>query len=150
VLAAEAEGLQAAAAEVAAEGSTDGAGVTFLAPLDSFVWDRGLLRSLFGFDYTWEVYTPKAKRRFGYYVLPILYCDRLVGRIEPRIDRAEGTVRILGLWWEPGVDPRTDDGLVTAMRGALAAYLRFAGARRLEWLTSPGDRRRYGVRPTEP
>jgi len=138
---------EVAADEVAADGPMDGAGVTFLAPLDSFVWDRGLLRSLFGFDYTWEVYTPRAKRRYGYYVLPILYGDRLVGRIEPRIDRAERTVRILGLWWEPGVDPGTDDHLVTAMRGALGAYLRFAGARRLDWQTSVSDRRRYGVRP---
>lgn len=146
-LAAEAAWLEAAEAEVAADGPMDGTGVTFVAPLDSFVWDRGLLRSLFDFDYTWEVYTPQAKRRYGYYVLPILYGDRLVGRIEPRIDRVERTVRILGLWWEPGVDPRTDDRLVMAMRGALAAYLRFAGARRLDWQTSASDRRRFGVRP---
>ena len=81
--------------------------VTFLAPLDPFVWDRDLLRELFDFDYVWEVYVPEAKRRWGYYVLPLLFGDRLVGRIEPRIDRSTGTLRMLGLWWEEGFDPRT-------------------------------------------
>jgi uncharacterized protein len=66
---------------------TDGdldASVSFLAPLDPFVWDRDLMRQLFGFDYLWEVYVPEAKRRWGYHVLPLLFEDRLVGRIEPR------------------------------------------------------------------
>ena len=103
--------------------------VTFLAPLDPFVWDRDLLRALFGFDYVWEVYVPETKRRWGYYVLPILFGDRLVGRIEPRIDRTARTVRILGAWWEDGFEPGRADGFVEAMRAALADYLRFAGAR---------------------
>jgi uncharacterized protein YcaQ len=147
VLTTEAGWLTDAEAEVTRGAPIEDAAAVFLAPLDPLVWDRALLRSLFGFDYVWEVYTPAAKRRWGYYVLPILYGDRLVGRIEPRIDRAAGVVRILGLWWEPGIDPRTDDGLVRAMRRALAAYLRFAAVRRLEWQTGPGDRRRFGVRP---
>ena len=54
------------------------------------VWDRGLLGILFGFDYVWELFLPPAKRRWGWYVLPMLFRDRLVGRIEPRIDRADG------------------------------------------------------------
>ena len=66
--------------------------VTFLAPLDPLVWDRRLLRELFGFDYTWEVYVPAAKRRYGYYVLPLLFGDRIVGRIEPRLDRRTGNL----------------------------------------------------------
>ncbi|MFI5262599.1 MAG: DNA glycosylase AlkZ-like family protein [Candidatus Limnocylindrales bacterium] len=107
--------------------------VTFLAPLDPLVWDRDLLRLLFGFDYVWEVYVPEARRRWGYYVLPLLFGDRLVGRIEPRIDRRAGTVTILGLWWEPGFAPRRSDGFVAAARDALAAYLAFAGARDLRW-----------------
>ena len=65
-------------------------GVAFLAALDPLVWDRDLLRSLYDFDYLWEVYVPAAKRRWGYYVLPILFGDRLVGRIEPRIERKSG------------------------------------------------------------
>src|SRR5207248_9027522 len=109
------------------------ASVAFLAPLDALVWERSLLRSLFGFDYIWEVYVPEPKRRWGYYVLPILFRDRLVGRIEPRIDRAGGQVQVLGAWWEDGFDPRRAEGFVDAMRAALRAYLSFAGAMRIDW-----------------
>ena len=108
-------------------------GVTFVAPLDPLAWDRDLLRRLFGFDYVWEVYVPAAKRRWGYYVLPILFGDRLVGRIEPRIDRADRVVRIIGLWWEPGFDPLAEPGFIPALRTALDAYRGFAGATRLSW-----------------
>jgi hypothetical protein len=107
--------------------------VAFLSPFDPLVWDRGLLGSLFGFDYVWELFIPPAKRRWGWYVLPILFGDRLVGRIEPRIDRAGGRVQVLGLWWEDGFAPSRTEGFVDAMRGALRAYLGFAGATRIEW-----------------
>jgi uncharacterized protein YcaQ len=147
VLGPEAAWLQEAEKEAADGTPMADPKVAFLAPLDPFVWDRGLLRSLFGFDYTWEVYTPAAKRRFGYYVLPLLFGDRLVGRIEPRIDRSARAVRILGLWWEAGSQPRADPAFVQAMQRALGAYLRFAGGRRLEWQTNAGDRRLFGVRP---
>jgi uncharacterized protein len=113
-------------------------GVTFLAPLDPLAWDRDLLRSLFGFDYVWEVYVPERKRRWGYYVLPLVFGDRMVGRIEPRIDRADRTVRIRGLWWEDGFDPLEEPGFATAMGAAIAAYEEFAGARRTLF---PRDRR---------
>jgi hypothetical protein len=109
------------------------ASVSFLAPLDPLVWDRDLLRSLYDFDYVWEVYVPEVKRRWGYYVLPILFRDRLVGRIEPRIDRAGRRVQVLGAWWEDGFDPRRAEGFVDAMRAALHAYLGFAGATRIDW-----------------
>lgn len=56
--------------------------VVFIAPLDQFMWDRKMISHLFGFDYTWEIYTPLAKRRWGYYVLPVLYGDELVARVE--------------------------------------------------------------------
>jgi uncharacterized protein YcaQ len=127
--------LDRAEAELA-DGSPPGGSapsVAFLAPLDPLCWDRDLLRQLFGFDYVWEVYVPEAKRRWGYYVLPLLFGDRLVGRIEPRIERSTRTVTILGLWWEAGVDPRAIPGFVDALREALAAYLDFAGATRLTW-----------------
>ena len=57
-------------------------GVVFLAPLDQFMWDRKMIAHLFDFDYVWEVYVPEAKRRWGYYVLPILFGDSLVARAE--------------------------------------------------------------------
>jgi uncharacterized protein len=109
------------------------ASVAFLPPFDPLIWDRALLASLFDFDYVWELFFPEAKRRFGWYVLPILYRDRFVGRIEPRIDRSERSVQMLGLWWEEGFEPRRADGFVDAMRTALGAYLAFAGASRFDW-----------------
>jgi uncharacterized protein YcaQ len=109
------------------------ASVAFLPPFDPLVWDRGLLGTLFEFGYVWELFHPPAKRRYGWYTLPILFSDRFVGRIEPRIDRANGTVEVIGLWWENGFTPRRADGFVDAMREALDAYLRFAGAGRVEW-----------------
>ena len=70
--------------------------VAFLPPFDALVWDRDLLGSLFDFDYVWELFFPPAKRRWGWYVLPITFRDRFVGRIEPRIDRADARVQVLG------------------------------------------------------
>jgi uncharacterized protein len=107
--------------------------VAFLPPFDPLVWDRGLLGSLFGFDYVWELFLPPPKRRWGWYVLPIVFGDRFVGRIEPRIDRDGARVEVLGVWWEDGFAPRRAEGFVAAMRDALGAYLRFAGASRLAW-----------------
>jgi uncharacterized protein YcaQ len=109
------------------------ASAAFLPPMDPLMWDRSLLQPLFDFDWVWEVFTPEPKRRWGYYVLPVLFRDRFVARIEPRIDRADGRVRVLGLWWEEGFRPGRVEGFVDAMRVALAAYLRFAKADRLEW-----------------
>jgi uncharacterized protein len=106
-------------------------GVAFLAPLDPFVWDRALLRDLFGFDYVWEVYVPQAKRRWGYYVLPILFGDRLVGRIEPRIERREGALRVVGLWFEDGFDALAEPGFVPAFAAALRAHAEFGGVERI-------------------
>ena len=107
--------------------------VAFIAPFDSLLWDTSLLASLFDFEYVWEGFFPPAKRRWGYYVLPILFGDRFVGRMEPRIDRDRASVEVLGAWWEDGFAPDRSDGFVDAMRDALHAYARFAGAGRIEW-----------------
>jgi uncharacterized protein len=107
--------------------------VAFIAPFDSLLWDTTLLERLFGFDFVWEGFFKPEKRRWGYYVLPILFGDRFVGRIEPRIDRDGNRVEVLGLWWEEGFAPRRAEGFAEAMRDALDAYLRFAAADRLEW-----------------
>ena len=115
------------------------AGVSFLAPLDPLVWDRRMLRELYEFDYLWEVYVPEAKRRWGYYVLPMLFGDRFVGRIEPRFDRKTKTLVILGVWLEPGFDPIETPGFLTALRDAVDAYRAFVGATKLTWPRSrPG------------
>jgi uncharacterized protein YcaQ len=125
---AEAETDRGDAADAASEGAP---GVAFLAPLDPLAWDRDLLRSLYGFDYVWEVYVPAQKRRWGYYVLPLLCGDRLVGRIEPRIDRRAGALRVLDVWWEDGFAPLEDPAFVPALAEALLAHRDFAGVRRV-------------------
>jgi uncharacterized protein len=122
--------------------------VAFVAPFDSLLWDTALLASVFGFEYVWEGFFTPAKRRWGYYVLPILFGDRLVGRIEPRIERDEGVVHVLDVWWEDGFAPGRADGFVDAMRDALRAYLRFAGAERLEWAPHLArEKRRFPAKP---
>ncbi len=127
--------LEQAEREVGAGSAAGGAaaGVAFLAALDPLVWDRDFLRGLFGFDYVWEVYVPAPKRRWGYYVLPILFGDRLVGRIEPRIERKTCRLRIAGLWWEAGFDPLIEDGFVDAFAAAVAAHRDFGGVGAIEW-----------------
>jgi hypothetical protein len=127
--------LEAAEREVAAGVGPGGRapGVAFLAPLDPLVWDRTFLRECYGFDYIWEVYVPPAKRRWGYYVLPILYGDRFVGRIEPRIDRKADTLRILGTWWEAGFDPLADQAFIDGLAAAIDAHRAFGGVRRVAW-----------------
>jgi uncharacterized protein len=139
ILGSESPLLESAAIEVGEASSApappsalDGlSGVTFLAPLDPFVWDRDFLRRLHAFDYVWEVYVPERKRRWGYYVLPILFGDRLVGRIEPRIDRKASVIRVLDMWWEAGFDPLGEPGFVAGMAEALLAHRRFAGMSRI-------------------
>jgi len=73
--------------------------IVFLAPLDNLLWDREMIKNIFDFEYKWEVYTPKHQRKFGHYVLPILYGDKFIGRIEPR--QVGDTLEIRGLWLEP-------------------------------------------------
>ena len=95
--------------------------VTFLSPFDRLIHDRDRAEALFDFHYRLEMYVPKAKREFGYYVLPILEGDRLVGRIEPRFDRGTGVLEVLGAW---GDTSRVDEPLAS-----LAAWL---GAERVQ------------------
>lgn len=73
-----------------------------LAPFDPVLRDRGRLGRLFGFDYRFEAFVPERQRRYGYYVLPLLDGERLVGRIDPRFDRARNTLVVNAVWWEPG------------------------------------------------
>jgi uncharacterized protein YcaQ len=93
--------------------------VTFLSPFDRLIHDRDRAEALFDFRYRLEMYVPKTKREYGYYVLPILVGDELVGRIEPRFDRKTGTLEVLGAW---GDTSRADEAL-----DSLAEWL---GARR--------------------
>jgi uncharacterized protein YcaQ len=96
---------------------------TLLSPFDPLVWDRQRLRELFGFDYIIECYTVAAKRRFGYFTLPILHRGALVGRLDPKAHRALGQFEIKALALEPGVEPTDDlvEGLASALH-RLAAW----------------------------
>jgi uncharacterized protein len=76
--------------------------VTFLSPFDRLVHDRARAEAIWGFFYRLEMYVPKAKREYGYYVLPILRGDDIVGRIEPVFDRKTRVLHVNGVWWEPG------------------------------------------------
>ena len=82
--------------------------VRFMAPLDNMIWDRKMLETLFDFTYSWEVYTPVAKRKFGYYVLPVLYNDNFIARFEAEPVREAGEFIIKNWWWEPGIEPKDD------------------------------------------
>lgn len=74
-----------------------------IAPLDSLIWDRKLIKALFGFSYKWEIYTPKEQRKYGHYVLPILSGERFVGRSELLCDRKQKTMRVSSVWLEDGI-----------------------------------------------
>ncbi len=105
--------------EAAAKGKIPRSKTTFLSPFDPLVWDRKRALDLFGFDYKIEVYTPAPKRKYGYFTLPILYNNALIGRIDPKAHRKEGVFEVKALHFEPGVV--VDDALVTELRSALKA-----------------------------
>ena len=79
-----------------------------IAPLDNLIWDRKMTQVLFDFEYTWEVYVPKAKRKYGYYVLPVLMGDRFIARLEPDKYRGEKYLKIINWWWEEDLVPTED------------------------------------------
>src|SRR5262249_31410895 len=85
----------------AAERRLASRGSTLLSPFDSFLWHRERARELFGFHYRIEVYTPGHKRAHGYYSLPILHDGQLIGRLDPKIHRAERRLEVRGVHFEP-------------------------------------------------
>jgi len=104
--------------------------VTLLSPLDP-VSARGRAATLFDFAYTWEIYTPVEKRKWGYYVLPILYGDHLVGRIDMKLDRKTKTMCVKGFWLEDAETAKDSAFAIALVRG-LVRFTHFHGVTRLD------------------
>ncbi|MEP6940587.1 MAG: crosslink repair DNA glycosylase YcaQ family protein [Rudaea sp.] len=100
-----------------------------LSPFDPVVWDRERASTMFGFDYTLECYTPEAKRRYGYFVLPILRRGRLVGRLDAKAHRKEGSFEVKAIFLEPGVAP--NDALAVDLAAALLRTAAWHGTPRV-------------------
>lgn len=103
---------------------------TLLSPFDNLIWDRQRASELFNFDYRIECYTPAARRIYGYYTMPILHNGDLIGRVDPKADRAEGVLRIRNLHLEAGVEP--DAQLAESLQTVLKSFARFTGT---EWVS---------------
>jgi uncharacterized protein YcaQ len=102
--------------------------VHLLAPLDNVIWDRARTLALFDFDYVWEVYKPEHLRKWGYYTMPILWGDALVGRLWPQLNRKTGTLSIEGIWLEDKALWKVGE-FVNALGAALNRLSMFVGAK---------------------
>ena len=112
--------------ERAADGGLAPSATTFLTPFDSLFWAPGRDVQLWGFEQRLEAYVPAPKRQWGYFCLPIVHGDRLVGRFDPKLERATGTLRLKALHLEPGVEP--DEELATSFSRAMRGFMAFHGA----------------------
>jgi uncharacterized protein YcaQ len=122
--------------EAAGNPSLSPASVTFLAPLDNLLWHRDMLRKLFDFDYTWEVYTPAVKRKYAHYVLPVLYGEGFIARAELLYERKSTTLVLRNWWWEDGITP--DEPMESAIAAGLSHFARYLEAKAIR-LDSPAD-----------
>jgi len=101
-------------------------GAHLLAPLDPLVHDRKRLAALFGFDYTWEVYVPAAKRQYGPYTMPVLWGDRFAARLDPAMNRKDKVLALRAVWFEP--DAPDTDALYADLAAEIARFAAFHGA----------------------
>ncbi|WP_049622115.1 winged helix-turn-helix domain-containing protein [Frateuria defendens] len=119
----------------AAQGRLRATHTALLSPFDPLVWDRARVQALFGFEYTIECYTPAPKRRYGYYVLPILHRGRLVGRLDAKAHRTTGVFEIKTLWLEPDVEPAPR--LLEEVASAIARTARWHGTPTVRLVRAP-------------
>jgi uncharacterized protein len=116
-------------------------GLHLLCPFDPILRDRARALRLFGFDYRFEAFVPPPKRKYGYYVLPILEGDGLIGRIDPKLHRDAGLLEVKGVFWEKGFEKRAR---VVALEEAVGELARWLGADRVEMPRPSGAGRRRG------
>jgi uncharacterized protein YcaQ len=121
----------------AAQGRLRSTVTTVLSPFDPVVWDRKRASTLFDFDYAIECYTPAAKRKYGYFCLPILHRGRLIGRVDAKAHRAQGIFELKAVHLEPGV--RVSASLLTDMRRALARCAQWHGTPELAVGSAPRE-----------
>ena len=112
--------------EQAADGDLAPSHATFLSPFDNLFWAKGRDTQFWGFEQVLEAYKPRATRRWGYFCMPILIGDRLVGRIDPKLDRSTRTLRLVSVYLEPDVPPNEE--LVASLAGALRDFMAFHDA----------------------
>ncbi|HEX3046986.1 MAG TPA: crosslink repair DNA glycosylase YcaQ family protein, partial [Bacillota bacterium] len=93
--------------------------------------DRELVEKIFGFTYSWEVYLPVEKRKYGYYVLPVLYGDQLVARFEPEVYRGKNPLQIKNWWWEEGV--KVTPEMKAAVNEGLQKFCQYLQADGYDW-----------------
>jgi uncharacterized protein YcaQ len=110
--------------------------IRVLAPLDNLLWDRMLVQKVFDFQYSWEVYLPPEKRKYGYYVLPILYQNRIVARMEPVKQETGKPFSIKNWWWEQGVT--INRKLRYAVKNGLNIFSEYVGSEGLDKKTLEG------------
>ncbi len=104
---------------------------TLLSPFDNLIADRARTELMFNFEYRIEIYVPKDKRRYGYFVLPILHGDRLIGRIDPIMDRKNGVLNVNAVYAEPGAPVDTETA--RAVAGAIEKLAQFLGAQTIAY-----------------
>lgn len=97
--------------------------LSFIAPLDGMLWDRKLIKELFDFEYKWEIYTPEVERKYGYYVLPVLYGDSFIARCELVCDRKNKTLIVKNIWFEDGV--KVNKAIKNELKKAYKTFMYF-------------------------
>lgn len=101
-----------------------------IAPLDNLLWDRKLIKALFEFDYKWEIYTPESERKYGHYVIPLLYGDKFIGRVQAVCDRKAKELTIKNIWYEDGV--KVTKTIDTNIRKRFEKFAEFNGCDELK------------------
>ncbi len=110
---------------------------TLLSPFDNLICDRDRTELMFDFHYRIEIYVPKAKRQYGYYVLPILHGDKLIGRISPKMDRKKNILNIEAIYLEE-TTPKTAE-ITGVIQQTIEELAQFLGAKKINYSETPPD-----------